>query len=104
MMPISLYYFQQASVLAPLANLLAIPWVSFVVLPLLFIGLLLWLCAIPLYSSLLALSDVSLSVLMWFLDGLSAIPIASFLGYSSLFTLICFQIGQVVVNAKLLVK
>jgi len=93
MIPISLYYFEQASVLAPFANLLAIPWVSFIVLPLLFIGLLLWLCAIPLYSSLLALSDTSLSLLMQFLDGLSAIPIASFLGYSSLLTLICFEIG-----------
>jgi competence protein ComEC len=96
MIPISLYYFEQASLLAPLANLLAIPWVSFIVLPLLLIGLLLWLCAIPLYGSLLALSDASLALLMWFLDGLSAIPMASFLGYSSLFGLICFEIGLLV--------
>jgi len=93
MLPISLYYFEQASLLAPIANLIAIPWISFVVLPLLFVSVLLWLCAIPLYSILLTWSDVSISLLMQFLDALSAIPIASFHGYSSLFTLICFQLG-----------
>lgn len=33
MLPISLYFFQSASLLSPIVNLIAIPWVSFVVTP-----------------------------------------------------------------------
>jgi competence protein ComEC len=93
MIPISLYYFEQASALAPVANLLAIPWLSFVVLPLLFSALLLWCFALPFYDHLFTLADASLSMLIGFLEMLSAVPMASFLGYSSLLTLIYFEIG-----------
>lgn len=33
MLPVSLYFFQSASLISPLVNLIAIPWVSFVVTP-----------------------------------------------------------------------
>lgn len=49
LLPLGLAFFQQASLAAPLVNLLAVPWVTFVVVPLLLLALLLspvaWLAA-----------------------------------------------------------
>ncbi|MBK8069475.1 MAG: DNA internalization-related competence protein ComEC/Rec2 [Rhodanobacteraceae bacterium] len=41
LLPLGLAFFQQASLAAPLVNLLAVPWVTFVVVPLLLLALLL---------------------------------------------------------------
>ena len=38
--PLSLYLFQQVSLVAPLANMIMVPWVSFLVVPLVLLGLL----------------------------------------------------------------
>jgi competence protein ComEC len=38
MLPLLLMFFQQASLIAPLANIIAVPWVSFVVVPVALIG------------------------------------------------------------------
>jgi len=40
LMPLVVYFFQQVSLVAPLANALAVPWASFVVVPLLLIAML----------------------------------------------------------------
>lgn len=45
LLPLVVLYFQQAPILSPLTNLLAIPWVSFVVLPLAMLSLV--LCSLP---------------------------------------------------------
>ncbi len=49
LLPLGLAFFQQASLAAPVVNLLAVPWVTFVVVPLLLLALLLspvvWLAA-----------------------------------------------------------
>jgi len=38
MLPLLLMFFQQASLIAPLANIVAVPWVSFIVVPVALIG------------------------------------------------------------------
>lgn len=40
LMPLVVYFFQQVSLVAPLANALAVPWASFVIVPLLLIAML----------------------------------------------------------------
>lgn len=63
--PLVWLWFQQASWVAPLANLLAIPWVSFLVVPLLLLGLLL----LPLSSTA---ADGLMTLAAQALDGLWA--------------------------------
>ncbi len=70
LLPLGWIWFQQLSVVAPLANLLAIPWVSFLVVPPLLVGLVclsLWPAA---SAGLLALAAASVHllwiVLAWF--------------------------------------
>ncbi|HEX6592032.1 MAG TPA: DNA internalization-related competence protein ComEC/Rec2, partial [Moraxellaceae bacterium] len=44
LLPLTVWFFERASWVSPLANLLAVPLVSFVVVPLGLLGLLAWLC------------------------------------------------------------
>ncbi len=61
-------WFQQASLTAPLANLIAIPWVSFVAVPLLLLGLLLLPMSSAAGETLLTLAGWSLDTLWRFLQ------------------------------------
>ncbi len=74
--PVLLYFFQQTSLIAPLANLIAVPIVSLLVVPILLPSmLLLWL--IPaLAQPLLLLVDTILKGLLWFLAELADWPFA----------------------------
>ena len=69
-------WFRQLAPLAPVANLVAIPWVGFVVVP----PLLLALVALPLSSLasklLLSFSAGALQALWWLLEGLASFPAA----------------------------
>jgi competence protein ComEC len=58
--PVLWLWFQQASLIAPLANLIAIPWVGLLVVPVLLLGLLLLTVSPSLADSLIALSAWSL--------------------------------------------
>lgn len=75
--PLLLLFFQQVSLIAPLANLLAVPIISLIVLPLSLIGLAL----LPISSAagLLFLhpADYVLQGLSWLLLQLSALPLAT---------------------------
>lgn len=42
LLPIGLAFFQQASWLAPFANLLAVPWITFLAVPLILLGMVVW--------------------------------------------------------------
>lgn len=55
LLPVTLVFFQQAALISPIANLFAVPWISFVVVPLVLLG-----------SGLLAISD---SLGSWVLQG-----------------------------------
>jgi len=66
--PLLLFWFQQVSLLAPLVNLLAIPWVGFVVVPLLFLALLVLPVSQALAQSLLQLCQQALAGMWWCLE------------------------------------
>lgn len=71
LLPISAWFFQAGSLTAPLANLLAVPWVGFVVVPLCFLALLLsaWFPAAA--TAVLSAADWSLTWLLKLLLSLS---------------------------------
>jgi competence protein ComEC len=71
MVPAGLVLFQEVSLVSPIANALAIPLVSLVVVPLALAGAFLNL------SPLLAAADLLLSWLMWPLTALAALPAAT---------------------------
>jgi competence protein ComEC len=66
--PVLWLWFQQASPTAPLANLVAIPWVGFVVVPVLLLGLLMSLLSPAASEALLAVAGWSLDALWRFLQ------------------------------------
>ncbi|MFW2373208.1 MAG: DNA internalization-related competence protein ComEC/Rec2 [Gammaproteobacteria bacterium] len=75
--PVSLFLFQQASLIAPVANLVLVPWVSFLVVPLVLLGM---ICLIPLPALgewLLALAHGSLDLIWPLLDHLGSLSFAS---------------------------
>lgn len=70
------WFYQQVPIYSLLANLVAVPFVSFIGLPLLFISALLSLLFPGLVSSLAWLNDQAWSGLWWFLQTLAAWPLS----------------------------
>jgi competence protein ComEC len=74
LIPLSVLFFQQISLVSPLANALAIPLVSLVVTPIAVIGLLL---PAPLSTLAWQLAHALLQALQWLLERLAAMPHAT---------------------------
>ncbi len=70
LVPLLLALFQQISLVSPLANAVAIPAVSLLVVPLTLVGLL-----VP-FDLILHLAHALMGLCGWFLEGLSALPVA----------------------------
>ena len=77
LLPITLLFFQQASLISPVANFFAVPWVSFLVVPVTLVGALLLLISETLGSWVLQVSQLLLEVFWLVLDYLHALPFAS---------------------------
>ena len=77
LLPALLLLFQQVSIVAPLANLLAVPWVSMLTVPLTLLGSICLGFSTALGDGLLALSSLSLEGLWWWLNGLAQWPQAA---------------------------
>lgn len=69
MMPLTLFWFEQASIISPFANLIAIPWMSFIVVPCALVGALLSFSAVG--QMILQCSVFFLNCLMCLLDFLA---------------------------------
>lgn len=74
--PILLLFFQQFSVVAPLANLVAIPLVGLIVVPVVLLALLFLYVAPSLGLLALEFASSCLDVLVFFLDLLAGLPVA----------------------------
>ena len=74
--PFLLFSFQRTSLIAPLANILAVPWVSFVSVPLVLSSTILGQVSDVLGQWLLTLAVASLDLLWWFLTLLASLPLA----------------------------
>lgn len=73
LMPLVLYFFQQLSLVSPVANILAVPWVSFVIVPLLLIALAVGAFSQSLGVSALELVNTLIDYLWLFLQALANI-------------------------------
>jgi competence protein ComEC len=76
LLPLTAWLFGQGSLVGPFANLLAVPWIGFVVVPLVVAGSLL-LGAVPLLGApLLHLADLALVPLWRLMEAMAALPAA----------------------------
>lgn len=71
LLPLSFYFFQQSSMIALVANLIAIPVIGMLVLPVLLLGILFNLVNTATSSLMIQLSAQGLSYLLWLLNELS---------------------------------
>jgi competence protein ComEC len=74
LLPLSVWFFGQSSLVGPLANLVAVPWICFVVLPLGVCGALLHVVAPVLGTPLLQLAGAALGLLWSLLERMAAWP------------------------------
>lgn len=77
LLPLTLLLFQQSSLVAPLANLVLIPWVSLLVVPLVLLGTLAFPLLPALAVFLFLLADRAMALVWPLLHGLSQLPFAS---------------------------
>lgn len=75
--PITVLFFSQSSIVAPLANAIAIPWVSLTVVPISLIAVLIWPINQHLAITLLQLAETSFSYLWPILEWFAKFPIYS---------------------------
>ncbi|EGW19881.1 DNA internalization-related competence protein ComEC/Rec2 [Methylobacter tundripaludum] len=75
--PLLLLFFQQVSLIAPLANLIAVPVISLLVVPLSLLAVIIMFILPTLASKLFFLVDTVLQGLWWLLAHLAEIPMAS---------------------------
>lgn len=73
LLPVMLVLFQRVSLIAPLANALAVPWVELGVVPVLLLGVLLQQIATWLGAPLITLAGQLLTALWWILERASAV-------------------------------
>ena len=99
-LPVSFYFFQQASIVSPLANIIAIPWVGFIVVPLSLLGSLIALVWPWLGYGLLWLAVKALGLIWWYLSWLGALPHSSIhLGIPNYWVLLSVCVGALLLLA-----
>lgn len=80
LIPLLIFLFQQASIVSPFANLIAIPMVSFLVVPLTLLATSMASFLPGLASTLFSLADTILNILWWFLSYLADTPVSQWYG------------------------
>lgn len=96
LMPLVLYFFQQLSIVAPLANALAVPWVSFLVAPLLLFALPVGLLSSFVSTQGLLLVDKLIDYLWLFLSALAEFEFSSLsISSASIWAYIIAMIGVI---------
>lgn len=95
--PLSLFFFQQSSLIAALCNIVAIPWVGFVVLPMAFIGMLLLGLSNQYAELCLSLSTTCLAWAWSLLSSAAALPIPQLqFDLSNLWALLCAMLAVLI--------
>lgn len=77
LIPLSIWLFQQCSLISFIANSIAIPWVAFIIVPLTLCGVFCLLFSVKIGASILWLADKNLSWLWFVLHALAKLPIAN---------------------------
>jgi competence protein ComEC len=74
LLPLGIWFFGQSSLVGPIANLIAVPWICFLVLPLTVFASLLMLASPALGAPLLQLAGWAMQALWWLLEHIAAWP------------------------------
>jgi competence protein ComEC len=74
LLPLSIWFFGQSSLVGPLANLVAVPWICFLVLPLTVLAALLMLVSPGLGAPLLQVAGWAMQSLWWLLERMASWP------------------------------
>ncbi len=97
LLPLTLIFFQQASLVSPIANLFAVPWVSILVVPITLMGSLILLLNQNIGVWFLNISNWLLEIFWAFLTALHSLPFASWHHAVPLWTLVPAVFGIIVV-------
>lgn len=100
LLPLSSYVFNEGSLISPIANLIAIPLVTFFVLPSLLITQCLHIMEVPLTLQLLTINDYLLRVLLDWLSMLSAFEFSTIKTTPSLIELILYECMLIALSIK----
>jgi competence protein ComEC len=99
--PISLLFFSQASIISPMVNLIAIPLVSFLLLPLLLVTQVLFLFDLEISASMFTVLDQLFSYLWWGLQQCAEFKYASLEFTPKILGVITYELGLfMLVQAK----
>ena len=90
MFPLTILFFGSASLISPLANLIAIPWVTIIIVPLILLAMVFMIFAPWLSEYLLQFVSLNITYLIRVLEWLETFPYAS-LDFQSLSTLLIFM-------------
>lgn len=74
LLPLTIWFFGEASLIGALANLVAVPFVSFVIVPLCLVGVLALLAVPPLAAIPLSAAALCAHVQWWFFERMAALP------------------------------
>ncbi|HKJ76148.1 MAG TPA: DNA internalization-related competence protein ComEC/Rec2, partial [Gammaproteobacteria bacterium] len=74
--PLTLFLFREASLVSPLANFVAVPWVGLLVVPLTLLGTTALAVLPSVAGPVLGLAEAVLAPLWWLLEGMAALPVA----------------------------
>ena len=100
LLPVLILFFQAGSIIAPVANMVAVPVVSFILLPLSLLGLVLLSFAPNIANVIFLIVDQVFSYLWQFLSYLTELPFASFiLPQPNILTVLIAMIGLLIVLA-----
>ncbi|MGZ8189604.1 MAG: DNA internalization-related competence protein ComEC/Rec2 [Methylococcaceae bacterium] len=75
--PLLLFFFQQVSIISPLANLIAVPVISFLIVPLSLISIMVMFISPMLAGKLFLLVDFTLQSLWWLLAQMAELPLST---------------------------
>jgi len=96
LLPFLLFMFFQVSLIAPLANIIAVPWMSFLVVPLVLFSTLISFLFNDLGIVLFTITDRLIAVLWYTLEWMAALPIAQWTQHAPpVWALLCGVVGAV---------
>ena len=94
LLPVSMRFFTQGSLIAPIVNLIAVPYVSFLLLPVLMIAQLLFLTGTDSLSHFLfSAVDRMFDLLQWWLQFCAQLPLASIYYHPTIAGVILYELG-----------
>lgn len=99
LLPLSLFVFYQGSLIAPLANFILVPWVSFLVVPLILLASVISAVYQPLACLLFDLANHLLAIIWPLIEGLSGLSIATVSHTPGLLMLVLLMLGLMLLLA-----